>query len=67
MEGGRVRRECQDPPENLNGGNDHPGMVEISKTVADSRLPRDISLAGCCPHEKVTLLRPVGLFPGTGT
>lgn len=40
-------------------------MAEIRKTVADSRLPRNISLAGCCPQEKVTLLRPVGPVPGT--
>ena len=61
------RRQGQDPPEKLGVGNDHPGMAEIRKTLADSRLPRNISLAGCCPQEKVTLLRTFDLFPGTGT
>lgn len=60
--GGQVRRECQDPPEKLGVGNDHPGMAEIRKAVADSSLPRNISLAGCCPQERVALLRPVGLL-----
>lgn len=64
--GGRVRRECQNPPEKRGVGNDHPGMAEIRKTLADSRLPRNISLAGCCPQERVTLFRAVGLFPRTG-